>query len=176
MITFKIIKYWFDKLVVYLNTHENKYVASSFSFFSVVISSTNAFVCAYMFSYITYWIHIHMEDFRDDHLTLDRRLLCSSVGKTTPPYPSFAQLPVVLCPGWGFMGFSLLSSLFSSDLGCVAETSWFLGDTALQQSPWLPVKPLVLFEVIIKCHGTCSPFGYLWSDRRIIQYASLIYF
>lgn len=33
LITFKIIKYWFDMLVVYLNTHENKYVASSFSFF-----------------------------------------------------------------------------------------------------------------------------------------------
>lgn len=164
LITFKIIKYWFDMLVVYLNTHENKYVASSFSFF---LSCHYKHICICICIYIS---------FQGWPLTPDRGLLCSSVGKTTPPYPSFAQLPVVICPGWGFMGFSLLSSLFSSDLGCVAETSWFLRDTALQQSPWLPVKPLVLFEVIIKCHGTCSPFGYLWSDRRIIQYASLLYF
>lgn len=37
--------------------------------------------------------------FSRHHLVLDSQLICSSLGKTTSPTPSFPQLPIVLCIG-----------------------------------------------------------------------------
>lgn len=50
LITFKIIKYWFDMLVVYLNTHENKYAATSF-FLSCHYKHRCICVCIYVLIY-----------------------------------------------------------------------------------------------------------------------------
>lgn len=34
---------------------------------------------------------------RDEHLALDKQLVCSFLGMITSPAPSFLQLPTVLC-------------------------------------------------------------------------------
>lgn len=66
-----------------------------------------------------------------DHLHLDFKFVCSSLGRTMSLPPSFTLLPLVLCWGWGLMGFSswrlkslFVSSLFSSWLSSHVGKWW----------------------------------------------------
>lgn len=61
-----------------------------------------------------------MYDLRADHLTLDNKLLYPSQGSIISPFPSFIQLPVVICiglmPHGLFNGLIQFGTLFSTVL------------------------------------------------------------
>lgn len=100
-------------------------------FTSMAVACIYAFLYMYIFSNITYWVHIIFPVcvFRDEHLTRGSQLVFSSLG----PLLFLKLLSILcslLCPNWGFQ-FSVnrLNSIFwcilCACMNCIVNIHWF---------------------------------------------------